>query len=253
MDALEKEAVEFLRTQLPMGERFFVGTSGGKDSIVITEIIKRSGLPYDLFYCLTGIDPPEVVRFLKKQYPEVVFLKPRHTFWHLITTRNPPLVVARWCCESLKKAPGYKLPHRFRVFGIRAEESSRRSKCQRVNEFVASKSGRPQHTQLYPIFQWNEAEVWDYIERRGLPYPAIYDEGFDRVGCVVCPYHMPKAHEMYRARYPAYFNMFERAVRVWFLKRSATGRDMAHETADDFLRDWYRQKASWYRGKGGGA
>lgn len=249
LDELEKDAVDFLVNNVPPGERLFVGTSGGKDSIVTTNIVRLSGIKYDLFHCLSGIDPPDVTRFIKKQYPETIFLKPRFTFWHLIQTANPPLLMARWCCEKMRKSPGYKMPHKYRVFGIRAEESSRRSAYGQINSFEKSKSGRPEHTQLYPIFYWNEADMWDYITDRKLSYPEIYDAGFDRTGCVVCPYHTPKVHDLYRRRYPAQFRMFERSVKKWFLKRKATGRDMANDSAEDFLTDWYQQKASWYEGK----
>ena len=248
-DDIESEAIRFLKEATPNGEELFVGFSGGKDSIAATYIVRLSGLPHVLYHTLGGIDPPEVLKFIKTYYSDTKFLRPRFSFWHSVQTKNPPLINARWCCAKLRKEPGWKAPQKYRVLGIRSEESDRRSRYVRVNHFKKDGNGRPDHYQLYPIFNWDEADVWGYIEHRKLPYPKLYDEGFDRIGCVVCPYHTEKVHERYRQRYPAYFKLFEKVVHKWYAKRAASGRDMNNCNADSFLKDWYRGKASWYRGK----
>lgn len=246
----ENEAINFLRANTPKGEELFVGISGGKDSIVTAALMAKSNLNYRLFHNFSGIEPPPVVHFIKKFYPDCTILRPRFNYWHNVIVKNPPLINSRWCCEKLRKQPSYVMPHKYRVFGIRAEESSKRSNYGRINKFAASKYGRPEHTQLYPIFHWTEAAVWEYIEHYDLPYPSLYDEGIDRIGCVVCPYHTVKQHEFYRARFPQFFNMFEKTVRKWYNRRKESGRDMHHASAEEFLDAWYHNKASWYQKDG---
>lgn len=38
-------------------------------------------------------------------------------------------------------------------------------------------------TLIKPIFDWKEWHIWDFIDERNLPYPSLYDEGWDRIGC----------------------------------------------------------------------
>jgi len=239
MERTIREAQRFLRKSY--SGTYFLGFSGGKDSIVTEHLAKTSGISYEAYYSCTTIDPPEVTRFIRNEYPNVKWLYPRKSFIKMIIPNNPPLNKARWCCRELKKRPSWKHPLRHRIMGIRHEESSRRSKYQRINFFE-----KHNLTMYYPILEWKEWEVWEYIERFNLKYPSLYDEGFDRLGCIVCCYHTKKQHEMYRKRWPGLFTAFEHAVCRWFEKRKKQGRDMAYETPQEFIEKWYDGKASWY-------
>jgi len=247
IDAITSEAVDFLRQNLSDNGEIFVAFSGGKDSICTAELMRMSGLPYRLFYSFTGIDPPEVVIFIRRNYPECIFLWPKMTFWRDLSIHIPPGDRIRWCCTSLKKAPGWNLPHIHRVMGIRAEESSRRSNYGRVNHFVNKQTD---HFQYYPIFHWKEWQIWDFIGSNGLEYPALYDEGFDRIGCIICPYHSEKTgklHQKYRDRWPKYFDLFEKTIANLYEKRVAQGKKMAYPTPQEFCNAWYLYKnARWY-------
>lgn len=97
MKNLIKESLEFIKANLENKGTIFVGFSGGKDSTVIADLMKKSGLPYKLYYSVTTIDPPELVKFIRKTYPECKFLRPNKTFWHSILTKNPPANFSRWC------------------------------------------------------------------------------------------------------------------------------------------------------------
>lgn len=250
-DAITKEAVQFLKSNLAGKGEIFVAFSGGKDSIATAELMRLSGLSYRLFYSFTGIDPPEVVRFIRRNYPDCVFLKPRRTFWRDLSVNCPPSDKIRWCCTLLKKEPSWRLGHEYRVMGIRAEESFRRSKYGRINHF---KNQHTDHMQFYPIYHWNESQLWDFIIENGLKYPSLYNEGFDRVGCVVCPYHSEptgKIHQMYRDRWPKFFNLFEKEIEKLYAKRKKKNKnnnEMEYETAQRFCNAWYKYKnARWYK------
>ena len=213
IEQLQNEAIDFLRLNL-VERPVFVGFSGGKDSLAVAKLLELSGLPYRLYYSATGIDPPQVVHFIKRNYPDAVFLKPRRTFWHDITTNNPPANFSRWCCKTLKKEPSAKLPFKQRVLGIRAEESSRRSNYERINH-----DERTGFTYYYPIFHWNTYQIWSFLEYHRVNYPFPYNLGFDRLGCVVCPYHSEpsgRVHARYRKYWSRYFKLFEKyAIAHW--------------------------------------
>ena len=84
------EAIAFLRENEPP-EGFFVGFSGGKDSIVSLELCRIAGVKHEAFYSCTRIDPPEVVQFIKREYPSVTWLYPKTTMWDGIKKKCPPL------------------------------------------------------------------------------------------------------------------------------------------------------------------
>lgn len=237
----EMEAINFLRDNLT-GIHSLVCISGGKDSICIEHLMKLSGLPYTLQSTLTGIDPPSVTQFIREHYPSCQFVRPHQSFWHLLTTSNPPGGTGRgikWCCTKIKEKPSSFNPIKNRVLGIRAEESPSRAKYGRISTVN-------DQTHYYPIFYWKEWQVWDFIEKYNLPYPSLYDEGFDRIGCVICPNHQ-NHHDMYRDRWPNHFKCFEKYVKIWWHKRKNQGRNMWHDSPEEFLTDWYAGKFYYYK------
>lgn len=239
----EKEAIDYLRSNL-LGVHSLVRFSGGKDSICIEHLMKLSGLSYTLNSTLTGIDPPQVTRFIRQNYPECSFVRPRQSFWHLLTTHNPPGGTGRgikWCCTKIKENPSEVIPIAHRITGIRAEESTNRLNYERTSEVK-------NQIHFLPIFHWKEWQVWEFIKKHNLPYPSLYDDGFDRIGCVICPNHQGH-HELYRNKWPNHFQCFEKYVKIWWEKRVGQGRDMWHETVNDFLLDWYEGKFYYYKPK----
>ena len=54
-------------------EGYYVAFSGGKDSQCAYHLCEMAGVKFDAHYCVTSIDPPELVRFIKKNYPDVKF------------------------------------------------------------------------------------------------------------------------------------------------------------------------------------
>ena len=214
------EAIAFLRENEPP-EGFFVGFSGGKDSIVSLELCRIAGVKHQAFYSCTRIDPPEVVRFIRMHYPEVTWLYSKMTMWEAIQMKAPPLRMQRWCCDVLKKEPACDHPLKHRIMGIRAEESVRRASRPRIDSFL-------DQTTCKTIFSWPEWAVWEFIESHKLPYRSLYDEGFSRIGCVVCPFILGKApgatrqREESMRRWPGIWKAYGHAVKRWWTCKSTT-------------------------------
>jgi phosphoadenosine phosphosulfate reductase len=74
----EEIAIERIKTFCPP-EGYYVAFSGGKDSVIILDLVKRSGVKFDAHYNITGIDPPELFRFIRDNFPEVQRHKPEIT------------------------------------------------------------------------------------------------------------------------------------------------------------------------------
>lgn len=247
LNGLIRESLQFIKKNIPDGA--MVGFSGGKDSIATAWLMRKAKKQHDLVYTYTTIDPPEIVNFIKENYPECKIIRPKRTFWAMIGSQNPPTFFVRWCCHELKKRPSWKLPHYHRVFGMRAEESKARAEYPMVNKFERnSKRGMLEHIQYYPILKWPEWAVWELIEREGLAYPDLYNE-FGRIGCMVCPMRRGPEHSKWREKFPKAYKTWEHAVARWYDKRKESGRDMNNDTVEGFLEDWYKGKAKWYKGK----
>lgn len=127
-------------------EGYFLAFSGGKDSQCVYHLAKMAGVKFDAHYSVTSVDPPELVRFIMEQYPDVIREHPKDkdgrpvTMWSLIADETmPPTRIARYCCERLKECSGQG---RVTMTGVRWAESVNR----RANQGMVSIIGKPKTT-----------------------------------------------------------------------------------------------------------
>lgn len=228
-------AIDFLREHEPP-EGYAGFYSGGKDSEVLKHLAMRSGVRVKWFYSLMP-DPPEVLRHIKKYHPDVVWLRPDFSFWQGIVKLYPPRRNARWCCNKIKEKPGTKIGFIHRILGIRAEESRGRAK----QGFIHQRTKK--RINYHPIFDWLTWELWEYIERNHIPTCSLYDDGFDRLGCIVCPMRTAKQKAIYRNRFPSQHRLFEKACyRWWELKGHHRQRIRGDSILfSEFIDNWYNE------------
>lgn len=125
---------------------YFVAFSGGKDSQCVYHLAKMAGVKFDAHYSVTSVDPPELIQFIRKNYPDVIFDYPRDkdgkriTMWNLIPAMGmPPTRLVRYCCKTLKESSGIG---RVTVTGVRWAESSKRAAIHNIAEVF----GKPKTT-----------------------------------------------------------------------------------------------------------
>ena len=207
-------AIKRLQTYEPK-EGYFLAFSGGKDSIVIKKLADMGEVKYDAHYSVTTIDPPDLVRFIREHHKDVQFDYPEKSFFKLLEEKGFPLRQARWCCDLLKERNG---AGRRIVTGIRWEESQQRSKRKTVEHCYKDES----KIYINPIIDWTNEDVWNFIKEYKLPYCKLYDEGWKRIGCLLCP--MAGKHRLVEAeRYPKYTQAFKKAFIKLYDKRKAAG------------------------------
>jgi phosphoadenosine phosphosulfate reductase len=57
---------------------FYLAFSGGKDSQALIHIAEMAGVPFEAEMSMTSVDHPEVIRFIRRHYPEVKLVPPEN-------------------------------------------------------------------------------------------------------------------------------------------------------------------------------
>ena len=198
LNSLIKDSMKIVADNWPVDETDWppiVAFSGGKDSIVMADLISKMPFAHVLHYYVSTIEPPDVVRFMRKHYPQVQFIKPIKTPEQLVRMKGIlPTRHMRFCCTYLREMRSP--PGRTVFVGVRREESFGRRKTQAVRQHSRKR------TIVCPIIHWASDEIWAYIHDNKLPYPSIYDEGYKRTGCIGCPLIHRRLRERDFLRYP---------------------------------------------------
>lgn len=227
-------AVAIKRLQLFAPEEgYYLAFSGGKDSVVIKRLADMAGVKYDAHYSVTTIDPPELIHFIRMWHSDVRWEHPKRPFLAEMAERGFPMRMNRWCCADYKEKGGRD---RFVITGIRWAESARRKNTRQMTEFCPTQGKRL----LHPIIDWSDGDVWQFIRENKIPYCKLYDEGFDRIGCLLCPLARKAARRREAERYPRYVEMFRRAFRKIYANKKARGFTSVDRWHDgDEMFDWW--------------
>lgn len=89
-----KHSVELLRKAEKLAqayshnEGFYLSFSSGKDSQCLYHIAKIAGVKFKAHMGLTSVDPPEVIKFCRKHYPDVDMIKPKISIYNQAPVRK---------------------------------------------------------------------------------------------------------------------------------------------------------------------
>ncbi len=232
---LEAEAIFIIREVVAEFERPVLLFSGGKDSIVMLRLAEKAfypaRVPFPVMHVDTGHNFAEVLEFRDRRVKELgvqlVVASVQEAIDNGSVTEPPDgtrnRIQTPVLLDALEK-------HRFTAIfgGARRDEDKARAK-ERIFSFRDDfgqwdpKNQRPElwglynariHTgesiRVFPLSNWTELDIWQYIEHEGIALPSIYfahdREVFERDGMLfgVHPVCQPKAGErisVQRVRY----------------------------------------------------
>lgn len=236
---------------------FYLAFSGGKDSQVLCHIALQAGVKFKAHMNLTGVDPPEVIRFVKKNYPDVELIKPRMSIYEMAKKKGClPTRLVRWCCEEFKEMSG---AGKVTLIGIRKSESTNRKKRNEIEtgdrkfsgtfdqwsehqEKMVTCVGGKDKILVSPILYWTEKDVWDYLKRMHIPYCELYDKGYKRIGCIMCPMSNYKQNVREMKDFPHVGKNWRKAIE-WLIENKWKDKPILQDP--DMALKWWISKKSF--------
>jgi len=171
-----------------------VAFSGGKDSTVVLDIVRRIRPETVAVFCNTGVEHKLTYEYIDRVDDKVV-LKPKKTFWQCVDEYGFPEQKGKGknrvnaCCEWLKDKPMKDFIKKEGVdlvfTGLTMAESRQRMMfLKHYGDYMYVKSWGC--WKAHPISDWSEEAVWKYIKGNNLDYNKGYDGHMVRCGCQPC-------------------------------------------------------------------
>jgi sulfate adenylyltransferase subunit 2 len=209
LDQLEGEAVHIIREVAAELERPVLLFSGGKDSIVLLRLAEKAfrpgRLPFAVMHVDTGHNFPEVIEFRDRRVPDVIVASVQDSIdaGRVVEETGPRASRNRLQTTTLLDAleeHGFdaafggarrdeeRARAKERVFSFRDDFGQWDPRRQRPElwDLYNGRVRRGEHVRVFPLSNWTELDVWDYILREELEVPALYlsheREVFERDG-----------------------------------------------------------------------
>jgi sulfate adenylyltransferase subunit 2 len=207
LDLLEAEAIHVFREVAAELERLVLLFSGGKDSIVLLHLARKAFRPGDLPFLVMHVDTghnfPEVIEFRDRHVPDVLVASVQESI-DRGRVRDAPSRNRLQTTTLLDAIEERRFDAAFG--GARRDEERSRAK-ERVFSFRDDfgqwdpRRQRPElwnlyngrvrpgeHVRVFPLSNWTELDVWEYIRTEQLELPSIYfaheRQVFERDGMV---------------------------------------------------------------------
>lgn len=212
---LEDEAIYILREVAAQFERPAILFSGGKDSITVVRLAQKAffpaKIPFTLLHVDTGHNFPETIDFRDQLVAELgVELHVRYVEDSIrqgkvreetgkYASRNALQTVTLLdaieefkfdACIGGARRDEEKARAKERIFSVRDDFGQWDAKKQRPElfEMLNGRIDLGENVRVFPISNWTELDVWNYIKEEGLDIPSIYfshqRQVFDRDGMI---------------------------------------------------------------------
>ena len=217
------QAVRFMRS-VNTTSNCFLAFSGGKDSMVLKFIAKEAGIKVPLKHNVTTIDPEGTISFCLKHGAELI--RNKRTFLDIVEQKGMPTMFRRFCCKELKeKYIGDK-----GFFGIRRDESVKRSNCYDDFSDIYYYSKKVHTERFFPLLQFSDDDIYNVVTEHSLEcHPLYYDHQGHfcvnrRLGCIGCPLQGDRGKMDY-LKYPKLLKQVLKRLVIFHKNHGRTARD----------------------------
>ena len=200
LDVLESESVHILREVAAECTNPALLFSGGKDSIVLLRLAEKAfrpgPFPFPLLHVDTGHNFPEVIEFRDKRAKELgerlivrsmedsikqgrVVLRSENqsrNAFQSVTLLDSIAELELDACIGGARRDEEKARAKERIFSFRDEFGQWDPKNQRPElwDIYNTRVHKGENIRVFPISNWTELDVWEYIAREQLEVPQIY-------------------------------------------------------------------------------
>lgn len=102
---------------------------------------------------------------------------------------------------------------------------------------------RTQKTMVNPIVDWDDDDVWEFLNSNSIEHCCLYDRGYKRLGCIGCPMNHATAKSDFE-KYPIYKQNYIKAFDKMYANNKAKGVQMQDNWKDgeSIMRWWLREE-----------
>ncbi len=172
---------------------YVVSFSGGKDSLATLLLLLDAGYEPDILFLNTGLEFDETVNHVyetaAKYGLEIKEGKAGEKFWEAIDFFGIPARDYRWCCKTCKLGVAAMLIKKNYPEGVLSFIGQRRYESKQRAEHGKIWKNPWVHGQIAasPIQNWTALHIWLYLFIKKARWNPLYEEGFSRIGCWLCP------------------------------------------------------------------